>query len=30
VTRQPLAGAVKAIEVPKPVIDIHWSRRRRH
>ena len=29
VTREPLAGAVKAIEVPKPVIDIHWSRRRR-
>lgn len=29
VTREPLAGAVKAIEVPKPVIDIHWSRRHR-
>jgi len=29
VTREPLAGAVKAIEVPKPVIDIHWSHRRR-
>jgi hypothetical protein len=28
VTRQPLAGAVKTIEPPKPVIDIHWSRRR--
>lgn len=29
VTRQPLAGAVKTIEPPKPVIDIHWSRRRK-
>ena len=28
VTRQPLAGAVKTVEPPKPVIDIHWSRRR--
>jgi hypothetical protein len=27
VKREPLAGAVKAIEPPKPVIDIHWSRR---
>ncbi|HJW93276.1 MAG TPA: hypothetical protein VJ901_06635 [Thermoanaerobaculia bacterium] len=27
ITREPLAGAVKAIEPPKPVIDIHWSRR---
>jgi len=25
VTRQPLAGAAKEIEPPKPVIDIHWS-----
>ncbi|GEM_PF-2068691 len=29
VTREPLAGAVKTIEPPKPVIDIHWSRRPR-
>ncbi len=28
-THQPLAGAVKTIEPPKPVIDIHWSRRPR-
>jgi len=28
ITRQPLASAVKTIEPPKPVIDIHWSRRR--
>jgi len=28
ITSQPLAGAVKTIEPPKPVIDIHWSRRR--
>jgi len=28
-THEPLAGAVKTIEPPKPVIDIHWSRRPR-
>ena len=27
ILRQPLATAVNAIEPPKPVIDIHWSRR---
>jgi hypothetical protein len=27
IMRQPLSSAVSAIEPPKPVIDIHWSRR---
>ena len=29
VTREPLAAAMKAIEPPEPVIDIHWSKPRR-